>query len=44
MNELYITTAREHMPEEKEQEFPLSGSLFKAKLPVNGTSVERFNG
>lgn len=36
LNELYITTAREHMAKEQIEQVPLSGSLFKAKLPFEG--------
>lgn len=44
LNELYITTAREHMTEEQVEEFPLSGSIFKTELPFNGTRGTRFAG
>lgn len=44
LNELYITTAREHMSEEEIAKLPLSGSLFKAKLPFKGKPVFRFSG
>lgn len=43
-DELYITTAREHMSEEEITRIPLSGSLFKAKLPFRGIPVSRFAG
>ncbi len=42
LNELYITTCREYMSEEDIQQAPLSGSLFKVKLPFNGWPVNRF--
>jgi sugar lactone lactonase YvrE len=42
--ELYITTCREHMTKEEIEEAPLSGSLFKAKLPFNGLPADRFSG
>ncbi|MDR8390954.1 SMP-30/gluconolactonase/LRE family protein [Aliifodinibius sp. S!AR15-10] len=44
MNELYITTAREHMTDKDIEEFPLSGSLFKVTLPYKGTPPARFMG
>lgn len=44
LDELYITTAREHMTEEEVREFPLSGSLFKAKVPFKGLPAVRFSG
>lgn len=44
MNELYITTCREHMTEKELQKFPLSGSLFKVKLPFSGFPPHRFAG
>ncbi|SMO46884.1 SMP-30/gluconolactonase/LRE family protein [Fodinibius sediminis] len=44
LNELYITTAREHMREEEIEEWPLSGSLFKASVPVRGFAASRFKG
>ncbi len=36
LDELYITTANYLMDEEALKEYPLSGSLFKAKLPFKG--------
>lgn len=44
LDELYITTAREHMTEEEISEFPLSGSLFKVAVPYKGVPVFRFAG
>lgn len=44
LNELYITTAREHMTEEEITEVPLSGVLFKAELPFQGLKADRFKG
>jgi sugar lactone lactonase YvrE len=44
LNELYITTCREHMTEEEIEKAPLSGSLFKVKLPVSGLPVSAFAG
>lgn len=44
LDELYITTARENMPEEQIRQYPLSGSLFKARLPVKGRPATRFAG
>ena len=44
LDELYITTAREHMTEEEIAEFPLSGSLFKVTVPFKGVPVFRFDG
>lgn len=44
LNELYITTAREHMTKEEIAELPLSGALFKAELPFRGVKVDRFRG
>ncbi len=43
LNELYITTCREHMTDEEIEKFPLSGSLFKAKLPFKGLPAERYS-
>lgn len=43
-NELYITTAREHMSEEEVNRWPLSGSLFKVTLPFAGRPADRFAG
>ncbi|MFH5833990.1 SMP-30/gluconolactonase/LRE family protein [Halalkalibaculum sp. DA384] len=44
LDELYITTAREHMKEEQVEKYPLSGSIFRAKVPFNGTPARRFAG
>lgn len=44
MNELFITTAREHMSDEDVEEYPLSGSLFKVELPETGHPPTRFGG
>lgn len=44
LDELYITTAREHMSKEEIARWPLSGSLFKAKLPFRGKPAFRFAG
>ncbi len=44
MNELFITTCRENMSEQEMDQAPLSGSLFKVKLPVKGLSVNVFSG
>lgn len=44
LNELYITTAREHMTEKDIEKYPLSGSLFKIKLPFKGVPAFRFSG
>ncbi|MEX0647838.1 MAG: SMP-30/gluconolactonase/LRE family protein [Balneolaceae bacterium] len=41
---LYITTAREHMTEQELKNYPLSGSLFKAKVPFQGLPSDRFLG
>ncbi|HSI76269.1 MAG TPA: SMP-30/gluconolactonase/LRE family protein [Lunatimonas sp.] len=38
-NQLLITTARENMSSEKLAEFPQSGSVFSALLPVKGAMV-----
>lgn len=44
MNELYITTCRENMSRKEIEKAPLSGSLFKVKLPVKGLPVQAFEG
>ncbi|TVQ02624.1 MAG: SMP-30/gluconolactonase/LRE family protein [Balneolaceae bacterium] len=44
MDELYITTCREHMSKEEIEQAPLSGSLFKVSLPVKGLPVGLFSG
>lgn len=43
-DELYITTCRENMSEREIEQAPLSGSLFKAKLPFKGVPAFRFSG
>lgn len=43
-NELYITTAREHMSSEDIDRWPLSGALFKVTLPFRGRPASRFGG
>ena len=43
LDELYITTCREHMTDEDIKEAPLSGSLFKAKLPFKGLPADRYS-
>lgn len=42
MDELLITTAREHMSAAEISEFPLSGSVFHVKLPVKGLPANYF--
>lgn len=42
-NQLLITTARENMSAEKLAEFPHSGSVFSAVLPVKGAPVFSFS-
>ncbi|WP_161596763.1 SMP-30/gluconolactonase/LRE family protein [Chitinophaga vietnamensis] len=42
MNELLITTAREHLSPEELAQYPLSGSVFKITLPVKGLTVNYF--
>lgn len=44
LDELYITTAREHMSKEDIAKAPLSGSLFKVKTPFKGRRAFRFLG
>lgn len=44
LNELYITTCREHMNREDLKKYPESGSLFRVKLPFRGFPVNRFAG
>lgn len=44
LDELYITTCRENMSGKDLEEAPLSGSLFKAKVPFSGLPVNRFGG
>jgi len=43
-DELYITTARENMTRAQIQKSPLSGSLFKAKVPFQGLPADRYIG
>ncbi|MDX1639956.1 MAG: SMP-30/gluconolactonase/LRE family protein [Balneolaceae bacterium] len=43
-DELYITSAREHMTDEDVEKHPLSGSIFRARVPSAGTPVNRFSG
>lgn len=43
-DELYITTARENMSKDEIKEAPMSGSLFKAKIPFKGKPAFRFAG
>lgn len=44
LGRLYITTAREHMTKEEIEEYPLSGSVFRANVPFKGVPVDRFAG
>ena len=44
LDELYITTAREGLTREEILKFPLSGSLFKAKVPFKGIKASLFGG
>lgn len=44
LDELYITSARENMSGEDIEKAPLSGSLFKAKVPFKGIPASRFSG
>ncbi|CAN5383323.1 SMP-30/gluconolactonase/LRE family protein [soil metagenome] len=44
LDELYITTCRENMSKEALEKFPLSGSLFRAKVPFRGYKTDRFMG
>ncbi len=44
LNELYITTCREHMSDEEIEQAPLSGSLFQAELSFQGLPADRFGG
>lgn len=41
---LYITTCRENMSREALENYPLSGSLFRAKVPFRGNKTDRFLG
>ncbi|MGO4288500.1 SMP-30/gluconolactonase/LRE family protein [Chitinophaga sp. RAB17] len=42
MDEMLITTAREHMTEDQIKEYPLSGSVFHVRLPVKGLPANYF--
>jgi len=42
MNEMLITTAREHMTEAQIAEYPLSGSVFHVRLPIKGLPANYF--
>lgn len=42
LNELYITSARKGMSQEKLQEYPLSGGVFKVTTKVTGTPTYKF--
>jgi sugar lactone lactonase YvrE len=42
MDEMLITTAREHMTAEQIAQYPLSGSVFHVKLPVKGLPANYF--
>lgn len=42
LNELFITTAREHMTLEEIEKAPLSGCIFKANIPFKGLPTVRF--
>lgn len=44
LNELYITTATQNLPEEKLAGQPLAGSLFVAKVNVDGLKANKFKG
>lgn len=44
LNELYITTCREHMTQKELEAWPLSGSLFKVIVPAKGLPPHRFSG
>lgn len=44
LDELYITTCRQFMTEQELNKAPLSGSLFKAKVPFKGLPAVRFKG
>ncbi len=44
LDELFITTCRENMSKEELNKTPLSGSLFKAKVPFHGIRANRFGG
>lgn len=42
MDELLITTAREHMAAAQLDEYPLSGSVFHVRLPIKGLPANYF--
>lgn len=42
MDEMLITTAREHMTAEQIAEYPLSGSTFHVRLPIKGLPANYF--
>lgn len=44
LNELFITTCREQMSATELEQAPMSGSLFKAKVPFIGLPANRFKG
>lgn len=44
LNELFITTCRDDMSQSDIEQAPLSGSLFKVKLPYKGLPAYRFAG
>ncbi len=44
LDELYITTCREYMSKEELERYPLSGSLFRVKVPFRGYKTDRFLG
>jgi sugar lactone lactonase YvrE len=42
MDEMLITTAREHLTNSQLNEYPLSGSVFHVRLPVKGLPANYF--
>jgi sugar lactone lactonase YvrE len=42
LDELYITTARVGLSDERRREYPLAGSLFSARVPFQGMPSRRF--
>ncbi|GLV54224.1 gluconolactonase [Dictyobacter sp. S3.2.2.5] len=44
LNELYITTAREGLSHEQQQQYPLSGALFRLKTTTRGREEFKFRG
>jgi len=44
LNELYVTSARKGLSQEKLQEYPLSGGVFKINTRVTGTPSFQFAG